>query len=451
MSVVALHLNDARCAAMSGSGAVRSAPAFAYLTDTGLTVGSPAYAESRRHPRSVKNRFVYELTTEPLRDTRFAHLSPADLLAALLEDLLQDNRTAPVVFVVPAFMDKAALGVLLGIASALDINVAGLIDSAVAASRRRVEGSDLVHVELGLHAAVLTLIDQESDLGVARHVVVDECGIEALRQRWLEAIAAEFVEQSRFDPLHSAEVEQLAVDSLDEWLAELRRGRSVAATVSFSGVEHQAVLEPTVLTAAVAGIFQRLADSLRALARAGQSTTVQMDASVDALPGMSEYLRSRAAVEVLVIDPDAPLSGTLARIDAIERGGTRRLLRVLPADQAPVAAVAAVSSSDDAPTHILFGSAARPLNGEALMIGSGQASAGRRLKLPDGLAGVSQNHCSVHRESAGCVLADHSRYGTYLNGNRVHGSTLLKRGDVVRVGTPGVELKLISVVADDAA
>ncbi|MEM8983735.1 MAG: FHA domain-containing protein [Pseudomonadota bacterium] len=450
MATTALHLNDARCLAAEDGDRTQAAPAFAYLSESGLVVGQTAFAESRRHPRSVKNRFIYKLTTEPLRDQRFSHLTPADLAATLLEDLLRPFGAQPVVFVVPGYFDKAALGVLLGIAGALQIRVAGLVDAAVATSRRRFEGAALVNLELGLHGAVLTLIEQGQELSVARHVVLDDCGLEALRQRWLEAIASQFVEQSRFDPLHSADIEQLMLDRLNSWLIDVRRGNPIDASIEYGGLEHKATIDTLLLPEAASAVYQQIADALRALASSGGPIALQLDANADSLPGLSDYLKSRSAADVFVVEADSAARGALARLTSIQAQGERRLVRSLPADQAAVSLQSAASDEavTDAPTHVLFDSVAMELNGEALMIGTGALQSARRITLPDGLAGVSQQHCSLHRDAGGCVLADHSRYGTYLNGNRVNGSTLLRTGDVIRVGTPGVELALIQVVTD---
>jgi pSer/pThr/pTyr-binding forkhead associated (FHA) protein len=43
------------------------------------------------------------------------------------------------------------------------------------------------------------------------------------------------------------------------------------------------------------------------------------------------------------------------------------------------------------------------------------------------------------------VLDDHSRHGTFVNGERDAGRARLRAGDRLRIGDPGVELSLISV------
>ena len=59
--------------------------------------------------------------------------------------------------------------------------------------------------------------------------------------------------------------------------------------------------------------------------------------------------------------------------------------------------------------------------------------------------GVSRRHCSLYMRNGDLVLADHSRYGTFVNDERVHGTRVLRIGDRVRVGTPGEELLAIAL------
>ncbi len=59
------------------------------------------------------------------------------------------------------------------------------------------------------------------------------------------------------------------------------------------------------------------------------------------------------------------------------------------------------------------------------------------------LPGVSRRHCSLVQQNGQCVIQDFSRYGTFLNGHRINDSAVLQVGDLVRLGTPGYELRLI--------
>ena len=54
-------------------------------------------------------------------------------------------------------------------------------------------------------------------------------------------------------------------------------------------------------------------------------------------------------------------------------------------------------------------------------------------------------HFSLLRMAEGAVVIDHSRYGTWLNDERVVGRAPLRAGDRLRLGNPGVSLELIAI------
>jgi pSer/pThr/pTyr-binding forkhead associated (FHA) protein len=98
-----------------------------------------------------------------------------------------------------------------------------------------------------------------------------------------------------------------------------------------------------------------------------------------------------------------------------------------------------------APSHLLYRGQALALGPEPLRIGlapprDGSAS----LSVVGASAGVSRLHCSVLRLPSGAMVVDHSRYGTWLNDERVFGRATLRAGDRLRLGRPGVTLELIS-------
>jgi pSer/pThr/pTyr-binding forkhead associated (FHA) protein len=98
---------------------------------------------------------------------------------------------------------------------------------------------------------------------------------------------------------------------------------------------------------------------------------------------------------------------------------------------------------------LLWSGRALPLAGTALEIGREPAASG--IVLGEGLAGVSRLHCTLRDEDGAIVLVDHSRHGTFVNGERVAGRARLRAGDRLRIGDPGVELALIAVGAGHGA
>ena len=79
-----------------------------------------------------------------------------------------------------------------------------------------------------------------------------------------------------------------------------------------------------------------------------------------------------------------------------------------------------------------------------LVLGSQDSGDDRYIALTSDMPGVSRKHCSMVRKNGQCVVEDHSRYGTFLNGHRVEGSSVLQAGDSLRIGSPGFEFQLIT-------
>ncbi|MFZ2507254.1 MAG: FHA domain-containing protein, partial [Steroidobacteraceae bacterium] len=70
---------------------------------------------------------------------------------------------------------------------------------------------------------------------------------------------------------------------------------------------------------------------------------------------------------------------------------------------------------------------------------------GRRLAINGPRAGISRSHCTLLRRDDVAVVRDHSRHGSFVNGERVDGEAVLGVGDRLRIGTPGLVLDLVAV------
>jgi pSer/pThr/pTyr-binding forkhead associated (FHA) protein len=121
------------------------------------------------------------------------------------------------------------------------------------------------------------------------------------------------------------------------------------------------------------------------------------------------------------------------------------MIRQLPWDQTAVEIEqhTADHAEAGAPTHLLHGHTAYEIGNLALVLGSQEGEDTRQITLASDMPGISRRHCSLLRKNGQCVLEDHSRYGTFLNGHRIDGSSVLQVGDVLRIGSPGFEFQLI--------
>ncbi len=453
MTRLAIHINDAGITLVAQDKIVYREPGFAWLGDAKLETGNAAFAKARIDPRRIQHHYWSGIATEALKDKRFAHLSAADLVSRQLESIWKSGGSGVTALyvAVPPYMDSQQLGLFLGIAGELKIPVAAMVDAPVAATRREYRNAVPVHIEMGLHATTLSRMSQQGAALAERSDVLEECGVYALYDRWLNTVAEAFVQQSRFDPLHTAETEQMIVDRLGGWLTEAARGDHVDMQLEFSRTTYTASVESLTLIGAAAPIYQQISNKLRAMFRAEDLPAIQVSDRVARLPGLTEMLKARVGGEVFVLEPGATARGTLARCrQSADSAGGISLIRQLPWDQAAVEMekLADVRADAGMPTHLLYGHTAYAIGNSALVLGSQEGEEARRITLASDMPGVSRRHCSLLKKNGQCVLEDHSRYGTFLNGHRIDGSSVLQVGDVVRVGSPGYEFQLIRT--DDA-
>jgi hypothetical protein len=450
---LAVHLNDAGISVQDEKHILYREPGFALLDDDQLTTGSAAFRQARVKPRRIHNAYWSDLQTRPLADSRFHHLSAADIVSRQLEQVWQGVSGDGIVVAVPAYMGSANLGLFLGIAAELQIPVAGMVDAAVAATRREYQGALPAHVDISLHSTSLTRLAQSGQVSVDRSVIVEECGMIALFDAWIALIAESFVQQSRFDPLHTAETEQMLQDNLQGWLAAAAAGDSVTMDIEYRGIKHAAELESLEFIATAAPFYHRVVSSLRALYRADEMPALQLSDRAARMPGLADILTARVGGDIYLLEPGATARGLLARCGDMKAGDAAvSLVRKLPWDQSPVATKESGELRRGGhPTHLLFDNRAYAIDAEPLTLGSQSNDGGRCIDVRQDMPGVSRRHCSLQEENGQCVVRDFSRYGTFLNGHRIDGSAVLQVGDLVRLGTPGYELRLITTETDDGA
>ena len=388
MTLLAAHLNDAGLLITDGERILCREPGYALLKDDGLVTGREAWASASLEPRRTQNHYWDDLRTAPLADARFRHLTTADLVSRQLETLWQrvakpGDRLA---LAVPGYMNTENLGLLLGIAADLDIPVVAMVDAAVAATRRQYTNAVPVHVDLSLHTAMLTRLFQEGQAQYERSAVVDEAGMLDLYGIWLRMIAESFVQQSRFDPLHTAETEQMLQDRMLDWLASASSRESLPMEIEYRGIAHQAEISSLDFVTAATPVYQNIVSNLRALYRAGETPALQLSDRAARMPGLADTLKARVGGAVFLLEPGATARGLVRRCVESRPGSAVTLARHLPWDQAPVTVDVGGSEAAAQPTHVLLGNNAVSVGGAALCIGNadirGRALAGSRAGCP---------------------------------------------------------------------
>lgn len=448
MGLLAADINDAGITVLSNEDVIYREPGIALLEDGGLTTGNEALSKIRIKPRRIHDHYWSNLKTEPLSDRRFQHLSAADLVSQQMEQIWKkaSARGDRLVVAVPAYMNADNLGLFLGICNELGLPVVAMVDAAVASTRRQYANASPVHIDMSLHSTLLSRLAQSGQAQLEKSAIVEDSGLISLYEAWVGMISDAFVKQSRFDPLHTAETEQMLLDRVPAWMAAAASGGTVTFELEYRDATHRAELDALTLISAVAPVYQRIVSQLRALYRADETPAIQLTDRAASMPGLADMLKARVGGEVFLLESAATARGLLARCRDLQRSdGQISLVRQLPWDQSPVELkVNEAIANRGRPTHVLFDNIAYAISAEPLNVGSQTVVNERWIELQQSMPGVSRKHCDIKVDNGQCVVHDHSRFGTFLNGHRLDGSAVLQKGDRLRLGTPGHELRLIS-------
>jgi hypothetical protein len=455
---LALEINDAGLVLARDGEILAEEPGVAMLDGTTPETGAAAALRARLKPLYAETRHWQDLGTEPLARPASAAANRAEVahaqLAGLVAPHLGGGREA--IIAVPSWYSREQLGLLLGVAKEAGLEPVGLVDAGLAAASLEPAPETMLHLELCMHRAVVTVLDCGAGLRRTRFEILPQHGWLALQQAWLDAIASAFVLKTRFDPLHQAATEQLLCDGLPGWLDAALASGKASIDLEAGAATYSVELSDGDFEHAASRSYDEYARVLQRARPVGGPLKLRLSHRFAAMPGLEARLAEIRDCEVARLPRGAAALGALAWEKHI-RQGARALTLV---QHLPVPALVGVAPSrpslssavpgNERPTHLVHASRAYRLGVRPLTLGSDVPADKRSLALAPG-PGISRSHCSIALVGGAAWLQDHSTYGTFLNGERVGGRVELRAGDRVRVGSPGVEFELVRAVEDDGA
>lgn len=464
MSTLAIEINDAGLVVADESGVLAAEPGFAYVDSSGIVTGRRAAEQARLKPDRVASRYWAELGTEEPSGFRAVGASPAELAYAQLESLWRPfaERVDAAVLVVPGSYTKDQLGLLLGLADECRIPVRAMIDTAVAASTRPYPDRQLVYADAGLHRVSVTPLEQSTDVRAGAERGLEAGGLSTYREMIAKRAAELFVGATRFDPFHDAPTEQKLYDRLTDWLAALHTQESIELSLPYGGDDIVVDVRREQLLGAAGGFYKALVQLIAASRAAGEPLVVQLSDRLAQLPGLERELARLDAASVVRLPEGFAARASLKLVEDLPAGGEVKWIRraawreaAVPLDAAPPPANPAALEREpagavQAPTHVVYRGVAYPVGAGGLLIGRSRSNGAQTIVVDD-QSGVSRSHCRLHISDGEMRLEDLSSYGTYVNERRVSGEEPLKPADVIRIGSPGAQLQVVSVESGHGA
>ena len=455
MRTLAIEINDAGIAVADANGVLAIEPGCAVVERDKIVTGREALGKARLKPRQASNRFWNALSLEPGSAGSEIAQSAAELAFAQVDALWKRHGAGvdDAVLVVPGHIRGEQLGLGLGLANEAGINVRTIVATAVAASVAPYPGHQLLYVDAGLYRVAATLVEQGSDAIVSSEQSVITTGLASLTEGFARRIAELFVRATRFDPLHQAEAEQLLYDRLPAWLEKLRSHERIEVTLPQHGEEQKITLDREALRPVAAGFNRALVQLIAYFRKPGQSAVIQLADNVASLPGVAAELARLDDVHIVPLPPGHAARSVLLRPDLISaQQGEVKLLkrfawRAPPVELAGGAAAApeVAALPREAPTHVVYAGTVYPIGSRGLMVGRERSDGRRTIVVADQANGVSRAHCELVVRDGELKLIDLSRYGTFVNEKKIAGETTLRRADVIRIGSPGARLEVVSM------
>jgi len=455
MGAVAIEINDTGIVVASESEVLATEPGFAFVDGAKIVTGEPARARARLKPRQTSSRFWSALSMEPGSAGAAIAKSAAELAYAQLEALWLKVRSGvtDVVLVVPGAYRADQLGLLLGLAQECGMPVRALVDAAAAASVRPYPGRQLVYVDASLYRVSVTLIEQNGEAAAQAEHALGQ-GLAGLADTFARRIAELFVRATRFDPFAHAETEQLLYDRLPAWLEALQREERFELSLSYRNEEFRVVAERDALVTVARGFYRAGMQLVSQQRDAGKGLVVQISDRIASLPWFLAELSRLDDAEAVCFPPAHAASSALLVPPAAQASGQVKLLKRLPwrapASDEPARAERPRPADEPVarsqpPTHVVYGGLAYNVGTAGLAIGREPDPKRRTVVVAEGVSGISRLHCEVVMRDGELKLRDFSSFGTFVNEKKVAGEIALQRADVIRVGSPGVELHVVSL------
>ena len=415
MALYAIELNDAGVRVIREGKIVCESPGFAIIENNAVVTGVDAQSRAHLNPRAVNNRFWQQLNEAKLPNATRQCRHHADLAYHHLKSILhQVGRPSDAVFSVPGHYNDEQLALLLGIAEACGLKISGLVDSSVAAVASCAPQGHYTVADIHQHHLTLTTVEVDKQVRRTTVDAVDQSGVNRIYEACVDLIADAFLEQSRFDPLHEADTEQLLYSHLPKWLDEATKAQEIQISVEYRG-NRFSVKIPT-------RAFERVTEMVLAPVRDHLSGKSQLllCASLAQLPGCMNYL-----APAQVLKRDASYRGVAEHRLELMAGKTGvSFVTSLPPASSPSLDAFSTPASEAADTsrnatHLLAGSYARALSSNPIYL------------VPDGTiastADGSQS-CAITLDEGIATLRVNGA-DTRLNGESVSGSCQIKPGD----------------------
>ncbi len=365
-----LDFNDSELRIADGNTVLASEPGIALLEGDRFLLGRAAAAKSRLNPRASYHRFWDQLDQQPLNRAAGNAQTHADIAYFHLQSLWQGAcrrlgaSPSQLILAVPAQYGAERLALLLGIAGACGIPVVGVVDSAVLAAAAA--GVPCRYLDISQHRVYHSVVNGNGALSSADEL--SQQGLAWCYEQSIKLIAAQFMAETRFDPLHEAASEQRLFDELPQWLLGFARAERLSMTLPAGQRQHRIEVARSQLLDQLQPLYSDIERKLNE-----QEGPIILSHRLAALPGLRERLGAGILSDSAIFASGFELRDAIISNAESPVWVKQLSLGAIKADSGIGAPK--TGAVELAATHLLCGNDAHPLSVEGISLASGKAGA----------------------------------------------------------------------------
>lgn len=296
MTGAVLELNDHTVNLYQDGDLISSSPGFVLSLAGQTQFGQSAAEQSRLHPVNTHNEFWYRLSMTPLTRPLAHYRHNADIAHAHLLHIAEaSDFEGDVVIAVPGSFSRDQLAILGGVVGKSPFRAAAMMDAGLFYAMSHMAGQQrLVFADLQLHQFSLTLISRgENQVRRESVAVVQGAGWSNVANALVQVINDAFIEQSRFNPQHSAFWEQHLFNELPDYLQQIRSGQAdFLVSITTDKATHQARVSVAELVESLQPVYRRINQQLQLLL-GDTPAPVLISERAAAIPGLENSLQVR--------------------------------------------------------------------------------------------------------------------------------------------------------------
>lgn len=361
---------------------------------------------------------------------------------------------------VPTYYSRHQMGLFLGMAQELNIPIKGFVPQALAAVSAPISTSNLVFVDLHLHRTDVTLLVQKKQLHCKKTLTLDEQGLLRLDRVWVDALAEEFVQTTRIDPLHEASSEQALYDRIEGILAHFQNHYSMTIDLKLGHGVHAITITRDLFIAKAASFFDGVRRLIHLLlekdADEPADTVLLLTHRMATVPGVDGLLADLPQSKIIALEKGAGALNLLRQWQEYDRVQTALETHFFSSRPwqtlftPNVTAKETLSETKRLPTHILWNDVAYAITPEPLYLAVTTSAQNRpKLHIARHLPQNQQWDLSVQLQRDQVVLTIHEKARVTVKGNRIKRSHNGSLGQSIQVGDLAGTVNLIACLDEN--